>query len=94
MCELWEAKSRHRELCLLFHYSFRTPHHPIFWGLSPIHGEPQTRTTLVLLTIKGVLPPAAGGRVTRVFDRLIAALTSLQLLSVWLDTRLRGEKGG
>ncbi len=21
------------------------PHHPIFWGLSPYHGEPQTRTS-------------------------------------------------
>ena len=94
MCELWEAKSRHRESCLFFHYSFRTPTTQFSGGSLQSHGEPQTRTTLVPLTIKGVLPPAAGGRVTRVFDRLIAALTSLQPLSVWLDTRLRGEMGG
>lgn len=38
--------------------------------------------------------PVAGGRIARVFGRLIAALTSLHPLGVWLDTRLRGEMGG
>jgi hypothetical protein len=60
------------------HIPWRTP--------NPLHVSPST--------IEGVLPPVAGGHMTRVFGRLIAASTPLHPPGAWLDTRLCGEKGG
>jgi hypothetical protein len=78
MCQLWKTESGHRESRRLTSSTRFAPHHPNFLGaLSTSHGEPQTRTTLVPLTIEGVLPPVAGGHMARVFGRLIAASTPL-----------------
>lgn len=92
LCKLWKIESRHRESNLS---STRfAPHHPNFLGaLSTHHGEPQARTTLSPLTIRGRSSTRCGGVLARVFGRLIAASFPLHPLGAWLDTRLRVKWG-
>ena len=47
LCKLRETQSRYRELHIPFPLLVSHPHNPIFWGLSPFHGEPQTLTMRV-----------------------------------------------
>ncbi|KAG6874120.1 hypothetical protein C0995_005536 [Termitomyces sp. Mi166 len=59
--KLREAESRYRELRYLFPTRFAPPPPNFLGALSTSHGEPQTRSTFVPLTIEGVLPARGGG---------------------------------